>query len=142
MKTIIVATDGSEPAQRAVRLAGELAGLTKAELHIVTVGEKLNPAMRKFADAENTSAGDVIESLNRSTLCDARELAMEAGAITVRSHGMVGDAADNILAVMDKHRPDMLLVGRRGRGRLEGLLLGSVSQKLSSLARCAVTIVP
>jgi nucleotide-binding universal stress UspA family protein len=36
----------------------------------------------------------------------------------------------------------MLVLGRRGRGRLAGLLLGSVSQKLASLAPCSVVIVP
>ena len=36
----------------------------------------------------------------------------------------------------------MLVVGRRGRGRLSGLLLGSVSQKVASLAPCIVIVVP
>lgn len=33
-----------------------------------------------------------------------------------------------------RERVDMLIVGRRGRGRLAGLLLGSVSQKMAGLA--------
>jgi nucleotide-binding universal stress UspA family protein len=37
---------------------------------------------------------------------------------------------------------EMLVVGRRGRRQLAGLLLGSVSQKLVTLAPCIVIVVP
>jgi nucleotide-binding universal stress UspA family protein len=143
MKTLLAATDGSAHADRAVRLAGELAGAMNASLHLVTVADEPSVAIRKFADAESTSIGDVIESSNRSMLCDARKIATDAGAKEIHQHSIVGDAAaENILLVVQRVKPDAVVVGRRGRGRLEGLLLGSVSQKLAALAPCAVIIVP
>jgi nucleotide-binding universal stress UspA family protein len=41
-----------------------------------------------------------------------------------------------------RQKADILVIGRRGHSRLAGLLLGSVSQKLTSLAPCKVMVVP
>ena len=52
-----------------------------------------------------------------------------------------GDPAEEILAHIAEHGIDLVALGSRGQGRLAGLLLGSVSQKVASLAPCAVLIV-
>ena len=53
-----------------------------------------------------------------------------------------GDPAKVLIETVEREHADAIVVGRRGRGRLEGLLLGSVSQKLSCLAPCMVIVVP
>ena len=52
------------------------------------------------------------------------------------------DPAEAIIEAARVGQADTIVIGRRGRGRLAGLLLGSVSQKVASLAPCIVTIVP
>jgi nucleotide-binding universal stress UspA family protein len=52
-----------------------------------------------------------------------------------------GDPASVILEVADRTKPDFLVVGSRGLGGIERLLLGSVSQKVSQSAGCTVVIV-
>ena len=63
------------------------------------------------------------------------------GATVVSSEIRQGDPAEAILARAREVGADLLVLGRRGRGTLKGLLLGSVSQKLSALAESAVLTV-
>ncbi len=53
-----------------------------------------------------------------------------------------GDPAECIIEASTRESADALVVGRRGRDQLAGLLLGSVSQKLANLAPCSTVIVP
>jgi len=52
------------------------------------------------------------------------------------------DPAEAIIEAARREHADAIIVGRRGRGQLAGLLLGSVSQKVVSLAPCTVIVVP
>ena len=52
-----------------------------------------------------------------------------------------GDPAETILEVARTRDSDLIVMGARGMGRLQGLLLGSTSQKVLSLAPCPVLIV-
>lgn len=142
MQRIVVATDGSEGADRAVDVAAKLAKAFGGQLLIVTVSGNLSgEEMRELADAVN-NIGDILEARSTQILATAKMRAQRLGLTRIELHTGWGDPAQSIIEIAAREAADAIVLGRRGRGRLTGLLLGSVSQKVASLAHCTVVIVP
>jgi len=141
MNNVMVATDGSDAASRALNTGVELAKAMGGTLSIVTVGNaRRAKEQESFAQVEGDTA-DLAETFARQILSDA-ERQVQSSGINARIELLWGDPAQAIIEAADRDKVDTIVVGRRGRGRLSGLLLGSVSQKLTSLAPCAVIVVP
>jgi len=142
MSPIVVATDDSPGANRAVDAAARLAKATGSPLVILTVGGNITGAeLRELASA----GGDLTERLEAAAneiLNRARLRAAGGGVSDIRVNTGWGDPTEAIIEIVAREKADILVVGRRGRGPLSGLLLGSVSQKLASLAPCKVLVVP
>lgn len=143
MTRFLVATDGSPSAGRAVDLAAQLAGVMNSEVTILAVMQLAGDGdVKEFARSEHATAGEILERDTAATLSRAKACMAAAGVKQIDAIATIGDPAEIILKAAADIAADVLIVGKRGRGRLEGLLLGSVSQKIVSLARCAVLVVP
>ena len=142
MRHVMVATDDSEGANRAVDVAAELAKALGGDLLIATVADTLlGEEARLMARAEG-SIGDAMEALMTRTLKAAEARARRLGVSQVELRSGSGDVAQSLINIAASSSVEIIVLGRRGRGQLAGLLLGSVSQKLVSLAPCAVVVVP
>jgi len=142
MKLIISANDGSDGAGRAVALAAALAKSFDAKLLIVQVSDD-NFSQKQLAQLEQlkVAEGDALEQISLGILSKAKAIAKDHGATNIDTMTAAGDPAKVLIELAKRKHADAIVVGRRGLGQLEGLLLGSVSQKLASLAPCAVIIV-
>lgn len=146
MKRIVVAVDLSEPSLRAVDLAADLAAKYDAELLLLTVGHEIagpDPGMEAYARMEHIQ--EPVRTLAivsmRERLAEVRDRAAAKGARQISTDVFVGNPAEQILACATATQADLIALGSRGHGRLAGLLLGSVAQKVVALARCAVLVV-
>jgi nucleotide-binding universal stress UspA family protein len=142
MTYIMAATDGSEGASRAVDVAAELAKASACDLLIVTVADRLMGEEVRQLARTGVSPGDILESFAAQTLGAAEASARRLGVKRIEVKTGWGDVTQSLLDVAVSSSAKMIVVGRRGRGQLAGLLLGSVSQKLVSLAPCPVLVVP
>ncbi|MDD1526485.1 universal stress protein [Bradyrhizobium sp. WBOS7] len=142
MTNIMVATDGSDGARRAIDVAAKLAKALACNLLIVTVADRLLEEEARRLPHNGATAGDLLEALTGQTLKAAEARACEIGPPRIEVRTCWGDVTQSLIDLAAQTSSTMIVVGRRGRGQLTGLLLGSVSQKLVSLAPCAVVVVP
>jgi len=145
MKCIMVATDGSESACRAIDYAALQAKESGAELLIVNIigGYGLpGKLLEQFSGAQQAWLEEMLAALSSTTLTEARDRAHRVGPAAIRLESREGDVAAALLEIAHERQAELLVVGKRGAGRAAGLLLGSISQKLVSLAPLPVTVVP
>ena len=137
-KTIVVGTDGSHTAAKAVAEAIEQAKLLGATLHVVSVFDagKEPPADLAGGDPPKRGPADAVETL----LDDIRFTASAAG-IAYKTHARVGDPAEALLEVAEEQDADLIIVGNKGMAGVKRFLLGNVPNKVSHHAPCSVLIV-
>ncbi len=144
---ILVGVDGSESALKAVDVAANLAKALDGRLlllHVVQVSAIAEEVLKVSATAHlKENPKGIMERLSQEVLDGARERARRVGLRDAKIATMSadGDQAREIIKTAKSRKMDMIVVGSRGRGRLQGLLLGSVSQKVSSLSPCPCVIV-
>lgn len=134
VKRIMVATDRSESAGRAVAWAAGMAERYGAELHLVQVLVPENAPGTEAGAAEATRASFAAGDLEQL----ARSIAGDRG----RAHVTVDtDPARGIVQTAEDAQVDVLVVGNVGMSGRKEFLLGNVPNRVSHNARCTVIIV-
>jgi len=131
---VMVGTDRSATAERAVEWAAAFADAYSAELHVVQVVIPLHPTDTEHGTAEVTRARAAADELQLY----ATSIAGERG----RAHVVIDD--DPALAIVhatEEHDIDVLVVGNAGMAGRKEFLLGNVPNRISHSARCTVIIV-
>ncbi len=134
VRRVMVGTDRSQTAERAVRWAASFAELYAADLHIVQVILPRNPADTEFGAAEATQARGAADELQTYAI----QVAGERG----KAHVVIDDdPAMAIVHATEEHAIDVLIVGNAGMAGRKEFLLGNVPNRISHNARCTVIIV-
>src|SRR3954471_11581597 len=142
-RSIVVGTDGSDTASKAVDEAIDLAKAVGAAVCVVSAYEPV-PKARLREEARQTPS-DLQGMVNPregadAPLADAAELVRAAG-VEVEPFAREGAPADAILDVAEERDADLIIVGNKGMTGARRFLLGSVPNKVSHHAPCSVLIV-
>lgn len=134
MSVVAVGVDGSAGSRRALRWAASYARATGARVRAVRAWSYLDQPAERFDPG--WGEGDARKGLE----ADLADLGDELAGIEVEPLVVCDLAASALLAAAED--ADLVVVGSRGLGGFEGLLLGSVSSQVAHHARCPVVVVP
>jgi len=134
---ILLATDGSIHAQKALTYARDLAESSGGEVIVVHAFEPISglwgdsiqdEQIKKRITAGEEITGQAVQEL-------------EKAGIKVDTEVLEGPPADAILRVVDARQPDLVVMGTRGRSEPTSLLLGSVSHRVMAHSKIPVMVV-
>jgi nucleotide-binding universal stress UspA family protein len=146
-KVILVGTDGSDRAARAVAQAAELAKICGAKLHVVSAYKGVETAMAGAMAAGavaamgselNAAAEEEAKAVNDSL--EQQVGAIRGTGVDVTCHAVQGSAVPVLLDLASEVGADLIVTGNRGMTGAKRLL-GSVPNTLAHNAECAVLIV-
>ena len=128
MKRLLVAVDFSDFTPALTRQATDLARAFGAEIVLVHVAEP-DPEFVGFDAGPQTRRDDVAHRIRREHR-DLQALAAEIAATGVAARALLvqGATVEKLLGEAERLKPDLILMGTHGHGRLHRLLLGSVGE--------------
>jgi len=141
VKTILCPTDFSPPALAAVKAGIELATHFHAQIILAYVVPTIPlPSSDPVYDFELPEYEKILHQDAVQKLNQLRDEVVPAGlsARLVIGHGQ---AADEIVLIADKEKPDLIVIATHGTTGLRHFVFGSVAEKVVRLARCAVLVV-
>jgi nucleotide-binding universal stress UspA family protein len=136
MKNIVLGYDDTEPSQRALQRAAELAKALSADLAVVSVAPLGQGGVRAAGGVDSVDS----PAKHAAELGRAREY-LEGQAVTAVYQEMVGEPADAIVQFADQRKADLIIVGTRDHSMLGRMLGQSVSEAVSHHAHCDMLVV-
>lgn len=136
---ILVALDGSPAGQNALDRAVDLARAGETKLHAAYVVET---GLFSSLPTDNTVEimYNVLQKEGEAVLDKAKTEAAAHG-ITLSTHLKFGHAGSEIIALAEKIKADLIIVGSHGKSQTDRLLIGSVSTFIVTHSRVSTMVV-
>ena len=133
-ETPLLATDWSEPSERALGLIKSLKGLAQKAVVLHNIDEKLSRGMEMTAlKAMENESQNRLENYSRSLT--------EAG-VEAETCLSIGKTVSEIIRQSREHKATLIVMGRTGKDWFQEYWLGGVSHRVAELSELPVLLVP
>ena len=140
LKQILIATDGSESAEKAASFGIEIARLSGAKIYAVYVIDTTPYYSIPLDQLWPKDIYEQFEKIGHEITADVEETTKAAG-LEAESIVLKGDPAERILNFAEEQNVDLIVVGAHGISKFERLVIGSVSEKIVRHAKIPVLVV-
>ncbi len=138
---VLISYDGSLCSNEAVQAVASMVLPPGSNILVVNVIEDISKTL-PFSLFEKEPTDLEIDKIEHSRQLEAvvDKLAREQPHVFVHHKVRFGIPAEMIIDTADRWKPDLVVIGAKGRGQLDRLLLGSVSQFVLERLDCPVLI--
>ena len=142
ISTVVTGVDGSEGGMRAAEHATAIARHWQATLKLVTVVRTPEGwwGIGGAPPSPEALSAALVEG-QQKVLMEVEE-ALDLSGVDYETVEELGDPVSRLIAVCETTQADLLVIGRRGAGLAERVILGSTADRLTHLASCPVLVVP
>jgi nucleotide-binding universal stress UspA family protein len=142
-RSILVAVDFSQTSDDALSVAAELSRTYDAAVHVLHVVPHVAPslyAMDEVGFDFSAYLRETMESVRLQLPALAARHQIDPAMLTTTV--LHGGPADEIVRYAEAHAIDLIALGAHGHGFLDRLLIGSVAERVTRRAPCAILMVP
>lgn len=142
VKTIVAGVDGSDGGDHAADKALALARMTGARLLLATVVRTPEGWWGIGGAPPTPEALSTALVEGQKQILDEVVKRLDLDGVEYETIQELGDPASRLIAVCEEQNADLLVIGRRGAGLVERVILGSVADRLCHHAPCPLLLVP
>lgn len=136
MKTILVPTDFSANAEKALDFAADLAQKMPAKLHVFNAFD--------LPYSQNVMTTSLLDALRESSEIGLKEIAkkLEAKGVVFATESKMGNPISVSRDLVTREKVDLLVLGTRGASGIEAVLIGSNAAAILHAVDCPVLAIP
>ena len=140
VKKLMITTDGTEIALKAVECAGDIASKNGSTVYVVYAFKESNVPgeIKKFMDSEHVVGQPVkvyAEQFAVRIIEDTKKKLYEHGVTKIESDIIFGNPSNEIINFAIEKSIDMIIISHNGEGKFKELLNGSFTTKVCNSAK-------